>query len=120
MKHLLITGAALVALAATPALAGFKRIASEDQLRAELVGKKLHDENGNWFRWNANGSMSGKLKSGDKFSGAWNWQKGFVCRVAKVGNRDLGQDCQVIERDGNKVRFTRKQGKGESGVLTLR
>lgn len=116
----MIMATTVLAMMAAPALADFKRITSEEQLRAELVGKKMYDDNGNWFRWNANGSMSGKLKDGQKFSGAWNWQKGFACRVAKVGNRDLGQDCQVIERDGNKVRFTRKQGKGESGMLTLR
>ncbi|WP_425043238.1 hypothetical protein [Primorskyibacter sp. S87] len=108
------------AFLATAALADFKQVKSEDALRATLVGKKAYDKHGNWFRWNADGSMSGKLKSGKSFAGAWKWSGKYLCRNVAVGGEELGTDCQKIEVDGNQVRYTRKKGKGESAVLTIK
>jgi len=105
---------------AGPVAADFSRITSEDQLRSQLVGKKMYDEHGNWFRWNADGTMSGHLKSGKKFVGVWKWSKKFVCRNGLVADKELGTDCQLIEIDGAAVRFTRKKGKGKSSLLTLK
>jgi hypothetical protein len=113
----LVAGAVIVG---GPLAAEFSRVKSEEQFRTNLVGKKYHDKYGNWFRWNADGTMSGKLKSKKKFSGAWVWSKKFVCRNVRIAGEELGTDCQIIEVDGNSVRFTRKKGKGDSGVLTMK
>ncbi len=121
MKYILTTAISLsIAFAAIPALAEFKKVKSEQQLRTELVGKKMYDEHGNWFRWNSDGTMSGKLKSKKKFAGAWVWNKKYLCRNAVVGDKKLATDCQLIEVDGNTVRYTRNKGKGESRLLTIK
>ncbi len=114
-----LLAACVAALGASPAFADFKRIKTESQLQP-LIGKKFHDEHGNWFRWNANGSMSGHLENGKTFAGAWKWHKGFVCRNARIGGSELGTDCQKIEFDGKRMRYTRNRGRGESSIMILK
>lgn len=102
---------------ATPALADFKRITKENDFRAQVVGKVYTNNNGDWFRWNADGSISGALKNKQSFTGAWNWQRKFLCRNIRVGSKELGTDCQVIRVDGTTVQLIRKKGKGKTVLL---
>jgi len=99
--------------------ADYKRIKTADQFNAEIVDKKLIDENGNIFIANADGTISSKLKGGKKFSGSWVWNKKFWCRNGILDGKALGTDCQKFEIDGNSVRMTREKGKGSSVIYTL-
>ncbi|MFD1508444.1 hypothetical protein [Lacimonas salitolerans] len=118
INRISLVSACLLALFATPALAEFKHIRTEAQLQP-LIGKKMYDSSGNWFRWNADGSMSAQMTSGAPFAGAWKWSNGFVCRNARIGDNELGTDCQKIEFDGKNMRYTRNRGRGEASVMAL-
>lgn len=52
--------------------------------------------------------------------GAWNWQGGYFCRSLFYGERDLGDNCQLVEQVGPALRFTADQGKGMYADLRLR
>lgn len=116
--------ALLTALIATIAFAGpvqadYKRIKNGTQFNADIVGKKLVDEQGNIFVANADGTISAKLVDGKKFSGNWVWNKKFWCRNGVLDGKALGTDCQVFEIDGNSVRLTREKGKGRTTIYSL-
>lgn len=108
-----------VAVVGTSATADFKRITTEAEYVQAFVGKTLIDENGHRYTISADGKFSDKLKDGTKVRGAWQWSRKFWCRNAVVGDREIGTDCQTIEVDGNKYRFTRKKGKGQVGTGTI-
>jgi hypothetical protein len=120
MQKLVISTSLVLAMTfATSTLAqSFKRITTEEEYRASVVGRKMVDEKGNWFMMKSNGKMTGKA-GGKKFSGVWNWQSGFFCRNGRVGTKDIGSDCQIVELSGNTLRGTRKQGKGDTYTYTL-
>lgn len=61
------------------------------------------------------GSAFGKQVTGD-----WRWKDGYFCRDMAWGERDLGFNCQTVERNGRKVRFTSDQGQGRHADLTIR
>lgn len=118
MSFKIVFSAAALALAlTTTATADFKRIKTEKQMRQLVVGKKLVTGNGYSFV-NADGTLTGKF-SGKKFSGNWIWNGRFWCRNGVLGGKEIGSDCQVWEIDGNKLRYTRKKGKGDAVVATL-
>lgn len=117
MKLVLATSAALV-IAGT-AHADYKRIKTAKQFNADIVGKKLVDEQGNVFVANADGTISAKLKSGKTFSGTWVWNKKFWCRNGVLDGKALGTDCQLWEIDGASARMTREKGKGKTTIYSV-
>lgn len=120
MKSFALFGALVVALAFTGAAqADYKRIKNGTQFNADIVGKKLVDDQGNVFIANSDGTISAKLVDGRKFSGSWVWNKKFWCRNGVLDGKALGTDCQVFEIDGNSVRMTRKKGKGSTTIYNL-
>lgn len=57
---------------------------------------------------------------GQQVTGAWRWDDGFFCRDLYFGNQDLGPNCQVVQVNGEVVRFIADQGQGEYADLRLR
>ena len=112
-----LSAAALTLTLAPPAAAEFKRIKNEKQMRQLVVGKKMVSDTGYTFI-NADGTLKGKFGA-KNFSGSWLWSGRFWCRNGVLDGKEIGSDCQVWEIDGNKVRFTRKKGKGDAVVGTL-
>lgn len=53
-------------------------------------------------------------------SGQWAWREGFFCRSLNWGGDDLGDDCQTVLRDGNRLRFVAERGSGQSADFRLR
>lgn len=102
----------------TAAHADFKRLTTEAEYRSAVAGKTVVTESST-VKIRKNGRLTGKTKGGDKITGAWAWRGQFWCRTVKVAGVDRGTDCQLVEVDGNKIRGTRNQGKGEtfSGVI---
>jgi hypothetical protein len=114
MRHLLAITATLTLIAAPLHAESFKRITTEADYVANVVGKKYCNKSGCWTA-KKNGKMTGKFGK-DSFRASWKWHKGFSCRAGKLGGKDIGTDCQLIEIAGDKLRITRKQGKGRKVV----
>lgn len=104
----------------TAAFADWKQVTTEEGYISAFVGKNTVDADGNTYRHSADGTFTGKLKSGDKLRGAWQWRGKYWCRNAIIGDRELGTDCQKVEVDGNKWRITRERGKGRSVFGTMK
>lgn len=109
--------AALSLAVTSPAAAEFKRIKNEKQMLQLVAGKKLVSDAGYSFIY-ADGTLKGKF-NGQNFSGSWLWSGRFWCRNGVLGGQEIGSDCQVWEIDGDKLRYTRKKGKGDAVVATL-
>ncbi|MFT4783352.1 MAG: hypothetical protein ACI9IV_001087 [Paracoccaceae bacterium] len=50
----------------------------------------------------------------------WNWQGGYFCRDLVWGSRDLGFNCQMVQVNGDTVRFISDKGTGQYADLKLR
>jgi hypothetical protein len=65
------------------------------------------------------GEISGRA-FGTPVTGEWNWDGGYFCRDLFFGDEDLGFNCQLVQVNGETLRFTSDQGTGMSADLTLR
>lgn len=101
-----------LSLLATTAEAGFKQIRKEKDFAALVVGKTVAADNST-IVINADGTLSGKTTDGQRIIGAWKWGGRYWCRNVTVAKTNLGQDCQKMEIDGNKLRVTRDKGRGD-------
>lgn len=110
---------ALVTTSAMPALAdNFKPIKTAEEFNALVVGKKINWDGGTAMIY-ASGKTDGKLKKQGKYSGNWAFSKGFYCRNLVIKKKETGTNCQTVEIDGNRMRLTRDQGKGQATVFSL-
>ena len=62
-----------------------------------------------------NGSAAGRNVTGD-----WDWIDGFFCRTLLWGKRELKYNCQQVNFDCKRLRFTSDLGKGQSASFALR
>lgn len=53
-------------------------------------------------------------------TGAWTWDDGYFCRDLFWGGDPLGYNCQQVETDGSRIRFTSDRGTGDSAEFRLR
>lgn len=95
----------------------FERISTEEQYRAQFVGKKVF-RGSEYALSRADGTLDGTFAGG--FKGTWTWVDGFWCRSITSPPKIAGDDCQVIEIAGDQVRVTRKRGQGDTTLLTIR
>ena len=95
----------------------FERIATEEQYRAEIVGKKLYYKD-NYAISNADGTMEGTFAGG--FKGTWEWVDGHSCRTINGIEGVPAYDCQVLEIAGDQVRMTRDKGAGKTVIYTVK
>jgi len=109
----------LTIISSLPALADdFKRIKTPAEFNEMVVDKKLV-WGGGTATVRANGKTDGTLKKQGKYYGNWVFQKGFYCRNLIIQKKETGTNCQLVEINGNKVRFTRNQGKGHVTLLSI-
>lgn len=112
----LVAGFVLVSSAQAESL---KRIRKEADFQALVVGKTFGDDQTTMVIA-ADGKISGKFQN-DKIIGAWKWSNGYFCRNVNVGQRAMGNDCQVVKTDSTEVSFTRQKGKGNvAGPYTFK
>lgn len=90
------------------------RIETEREFREKAVGKKLVYKKGE-VTVHDDGTLTG-IHAGKKLSGSWSWKDEYYCRTGKVGKKDIGHDCQVVEQSGNNLIFIRKKGKGKKST----
>ena len=68
-------------------------------------------------------TSDGKIKgsaAGRNVTGDWDWIDGFFCRTLLWGKRELKYNCQQVNFDGKRLRFTSDRGKGQSASFALR
>ena len=87
------------------------RIETEQEFREIAIGKKLVYNKGA-LTVHDDGTMTG-THGGKKVTGTWSWEDEYYCRSVKVGKKDIGHDCQVVELSGNSLIFIRKKGTGK-------
>ncbi len=64
------------------------------------------------------GSISGKAAFSSVY-GKWFWDNGLFCRTLFWGERDLGLNCQLVQHNGEIVRFTADEGAGAFADFTI-
>jgi hypothetical protein len=57
---------------------------------------------------------------GAPVTGRWTWQDGYFCRDLFWNGDDLGYNCQLVQENGDTLRFTSDRGAGMFADLTLR
>lgn len=117
MKVAMATCAAFLALS-TAVYADFQPVKSQADFVSVVTGKKLTRPLVE-LRVSANGAISGTGAVWD-VSGSWTWKDGFFCRTLEWGGDDLGYNCQEVEINGGKIRFTSDKGTGDFADFTLR
>ena len=119
-RSYLAAGLAFLALAAwhsvqqVSAADSSVRITSEQEFRDQIAGKKLVNKNG-YAIVHEDGTLSGEFKN-KRLTGTWSWEDQYYCRTVKLGEKDLGHDCQVIEVSGDTMTFKGKKGKRKKGA----
>jgi len=109
--------AALMALAA-PASADFAKVNDRDTF-LELVGGKRLVRPLVDVTVSPNGKIVGKGAAW-AVSGDWTWKQGYFCRSLFWGGDDLGYNCQKVEVNDARVRFTSDKGAGQSADFRLK
>jgi hypothetical protein len=107
-------------LLCTPVSASaFEKVQEKEQLLAAVDGRELSI---GIFRLSIvvspDGSLSGQAMGWD-MTGNWTWENGLFCRKMDWSGYEIEQDCQLVEKSGNKLRFTSDAGEGRSAVFTL-
>ena len=103
---------------ASPAMAqSFDRV-SEKAAFVDLVAGKALKRFGVTLNVSAEGGIVGSA-FGQPVTGAWRWQDGLFCRDLSFGARDLGPNCQVVQRRGATIRFIADEGRGDRADLRI-
>ena len=104
---------------ATPAAAeGFEAVNSRDAF-VELISGRVLTRFGIQLNVSPNGDIGGRAFGRD-VTGDWAWNSGYFCRDLFFGSQDLGPNCQLVQVDGDTVRFTSDRGEGIYADLRLR
>ncbi|MGB1705346.1 MAG: dihydrodipicolinate reductase [Rhodobacteraceae bacterium] len=64
------------------------------------------------------GSITGKAAF-RAVNGNWSWDNQLFCRTLFWGERDLGLNCQLVEYNGEIIRFTADEGAGAFADFTI-
>ncbi|MFN3825261.1 MAG: dihydrodipicolinate reductase [Pseudorhodobacter sp.] len=115
----LLAAATLAISVGVPALANeFSNIRAKDEFVSLVNGKALTR-----FGITLNVLPSGQIAGrafGQPVTGAWRWSNGYFCRDLFFGSRDLGPNCQLVQKNGDTVRFIADEGRGEFADLRLK
>lgn len=113
----LILAATLVLPAAAQAYdrisdrATFVNIVDGKDLRIALYGLTLNVR--------ADGTITGRAAGWD-VTGSWSWEDGYFCRNMDWSGYPIEYNCQLVEVQGDRIRFTVDQGAGDDAVLRIR
>ncbi len=112
---------ALTLLVALPSTAhAFERISDRDTFVNTVDGKDLRiGMYGLTLNVNADGTISGRAVGWD-IDGTWAWEDGYFCRDMDWSGYGIEYNCQLVEVQGDRIRFTVDQGAGDDAVLRIR
>lgn len=111
---------AIFTLWATPSLADFQKITDKQAFLDALDGRAL---NIGFFNLAINVLPDGKITGtavGWELTGQWEWKDGLFCRDIDWSGMAIEYNCQLVEADGENMRFTSDGGTGRSADFTLR
>lgn len=105
----------------TPTAAvAFERVVEREAFVAAVAGKDLRiGVYGLTLNVQPDGTIQGKAMGWD-ISGSWAWEDGYFCRDMDWSGTAIEYNCQLVELDGDRIRFTVDQGAGEDAVLRIR
>jgi hypothetical protein len=109
----------LLATLASPAIAGDYARVSDRGAFVNLVGGKNLTSLGVSLTVSPSGNISGRA-FGSTVSGAWTWNNGYFCRTLKAGDKVFARNCQVVQQNGDRIRFIADKGTGETANLRIR
>ncbi len=109
---------ALVALLLPAQVWAFEPVVDGAEFRRLVLGQEL-TRLGIRLEVRADGQITGR-GLGSPVSGQWRWQDGYFCRSLYWGERDLGTDCQAVQREGDEMRFITERGAGIHADFRLR
>lgn len=108
------------ALWATPSLADFQPISEREAFLKALDGRAL---NIGLLNLQINVMPDGVIEGsavGWNITGKWDWKDGLFCREMDWSGYAIDYDCQLVEINGDEMRFTSDAGKGASADFRLR
>lgn len=93
------------------------RVETEAEFR-EAFADRTFVGDGARFTIHTDGRLTGEI--GDSaLMGTWYWREGLFCRTATLDGQDLGLDCEVIEKQPGRMRYTRDGGCGASTIVMV-
>lgn len=113
-----LASAVLLSFAAVPALAEFQTVTSATEFAQIVTGKTLTRPLVE-LTVTPNGGIAG-MGAAWEVTGEWRWQDGYFCRDLFWGGTDLGFNCQEVQVNQDRIRFTSDRGQGQSAVFRLR
>ncbi len=111
----------LIAVFGLPSAAlAFERISERSAFVETVAGKDLKIPlYGLTINVEPNGAIAGKAMGFD-ITGSWAWDNGYFCRDMDWSGTPIEYNCQLVEVDGDRIRFTVDQGAGDDAVLRIR
>jgi len=115
------TALALSALILLPAAAqAYERISDRSTFVQTVNGKDLKIAlYGLTLNVRENGTIQGRAAGWD-ITGSWSWENGYFCRNMDWSGYPIEYNCQLVEVNGDRIRFTVDQGAGDDAVLRIR
>lgn len=109
----------LALLAGVPAYA-MQEISSRETFLNAIDGRELVIRlYGLSIEVTPDGRIAGRAVGRD-ITGDWTWQEGYFCREIMWGSMEIPYNCQLVEADSQKMRFTTDRGAGEYADFRLR
>lgn len=93
------------------------RLHTEADFLKEIADRELVAE-GMSFTIHSDGTISGLVGS-SQLIGSWSWEEEYFCRIAELNGERLGVDCEIIEIEGSRMRYTRNKGAGETSIVDI-
>lgn len=119
MLRALVTAFA-IGLTLPSAAFAFERISDRDAFMSAVGGKDLKIAiYGLTLNVRNDGSITGRAAGWD-ISGSWTWENGYFCRDMDWSGYPIDYNCQLVELNGDRIRFTVDQGAGDDAVLRIR
>ena len=109
----------LFAFFASPAMADSYARVTDRGAFVELVRGKSLTSLGVSLSVTPSGTINGRAFGRD-VSGSWTWNNGYFCRTLKAGDRVFARNCQVVQQQGDRLRFIADKGSGATANLRIR
>ena len=116
-----VTALSMALMAAFPiASHAFERISDRATFVNTVGGKDLKIAlYGLTLNVRDNGTITGRAAGWD-ITGSWSWEDGYFCRDMDWSGYPIEYNCQLVELNGDQIRFTVDQGAGDDAVLRIR
>ena len=114
----IVTFCLCLAMAAPAAAEGFNQVTDKGTFLSLVDGRKL-TRFGIKLDVTDDGRIQGRA-FGRPVTGAWDWRSGYFCRDLNYGSQNLGPNCQLVQVNGDTVRFIADMGAGDFADLNLR